>query len=367
MILLLHNPLGNPRCPVASFLKYLSKLNPMNLYLWQRPKASFKHHACEDDPIWYENAAVGHNSLGEMMTNMSKLAQLSRIYTNNCIRGTYVSILDSLVEDYPLITTLVSLPTAPRFQHILPREPCDERPTMVPVTGKYISSSEQMLSSRRSETPVGSPPFNVVQNREQPHLTKVIISSNHSQSQPSKCSPPTSIRTSLSQGNSHDVEKQTDPSPASSPTDPAPGLRYHSGHRGQHTSFVAYRLSQLQAASSHNLRNQLQASFKTTASSYSFSQTSVARAGNNHTGLANSRVVYCQTVPAMASSSSPSSSSHSMVSRSSAFGSQIQHSYDQATTSPLPLHLPPQNKIQKSHGMIIEHDIFRKTLKLIKT
>jgi len=323
VILLLHHPSGNPRCPVASFLKYLSKLNPMNLYLWQRPKASFKHHACEDDPIWYENAAVGHNSLGEMMTNMSKLARLSRIYTNNCIRGTYVSILDSLVEDYPLITTLVSLPTAPRFQHILPREPCDERPTMVPVTGKYISSSEQFLSSRRSETPIGSPPFNVVQNKEQPHLTKVIISQNHSQSQPSNSSSPSSIRTSLSQGNGHDVEKESDPSPASSPTDLAPGLPYHSGLRGQHTSFVAYRLSQLQAASSHNLRNQLQGSFKTTASSYAFSQTSVARAGNNHSGLANSRVVYCQTVPTMASSSSSPSSSHLMVSRLSGFGSRI--------------------------------------------
>ena len=45
ILLLLHPSSGNPRCPVASFLKYLSKLNPMNLYLWQRPKASFKHHA----------------------------------------------------------------------------------------------------------------------------------------------------------------------------------------------------------------------------------------------------------------------------------------------------------------------------------
>ena len=284
---------------MASFLKYLSKLNPMNLYLWQRPKASFKHHACEDDPIWYENAAVGHNSLGEMMTNMSKLARLSRIYTNNCIRGTYVSILDSLVDDYPLITTLVSLPTAPRYQHILPREPCDERPTMVSVTGKYISSSEQAFSSRRSESPVSSPPFSAAQNREQPHLTKVIISPNSSHLSSNRISP--------SQENSHDVsEKQSDASPASSPTERVPSFPYHSGHRGLHTPFVAYRLSQLQAASSHNLRNSLQPSFKTTASSFSFSPTSLARAGNNHTGLANSKVVYCQTAPAMASSSSPS-------------------------------------------------------------
>lgn len=287
----------------------------MNLYLWQRPKASFKHHACEDDPVWYENAAVGHNSLGEMMTNMSKLARLSRIYTNNCIRGTYVSILDSLVDDYPLITTLVSLPTASRFQHILPREPCDERPTMVSVTGQYISSPEKTLSSRCSETPVSSPPFNAVQSREQRHLTKVIISPNHSQSQLSSSSRFSSDRISSSNGNNHDAsEKQTDTSPASSPTEPVPGLPYFSGHKGIHTPFVAYRLSQLQAASSHNLRNSFQPSFKTTASSFSFSQTSLAHAGNNHTGLANSRVVYCQTAPAMASSSSSSSSSHTMVS-----------------------------------------------------
>lgn len=169
---------GNPRCPVASFLKYLSKLNPMNLYLWQRPKASFKHHACEDDPIWYENAAVGHNSLGEMMTNMSKLARLSRIYTNNCIRGTYVAVLDSLVEDYPLINTLVSLPTPQRYQPILPRESCDERPTMVSVNGKYqVPSPEETVTSRCREIQVGSSAFSPVQSREQGHVTKVITNS----------------------------------------------------------------------------------------------------------------------------------------------------------------------------------------------
>lgn len=273
----------------------------MNLYLWQRPKASFKHHACEDDPIWYENAAVGHNSLGEMMTNMSKLARLSRIYTNNCIRGTYVAILDSLVEDYPLITTLVSLPTPQRYQPILPREPCDERPTMVSVNGKYqMPSPEETVNSRCSEHQVGSSLFSAFQSREQGHPTKIAISTSQSPSSNTRRS------STSSQGNNHSFsEKQTELKP-SSPTEMSLlGMQYYSGQRGLHSPLAAYRLSQLQAASSHNLRGALQSSFKTTEGNYSLPQTSsVARTGNNHSGHASSRVVYCQTAPAMASSSS---------------------------------------------------------------
>ena len=277
----------------------------MNLYLWQRPKASFKHHACEDDPIWYENAAVGHNSLGEMMTNMSKLARLSRIYTNNCIRGTYVAILDSLVEDYPLINTLVSLPAPQRYQPILPREPCDERPTMVSVNGKYqLPSPEETASSRCSEIQVGrSSPFSVVQSREQAHLTKIFIDTSHSQSQPIS---PSNIRTSSSQGHSHGFNDKQTELKASSPTESSYlAMQYYSSQRGLHTPLTAYRMSHLQAASSHNLRCPIQSSFKSSENDYSSPRTSSsARPGNNHSGHASSRVVYCQTAPAMASSSS---------------------------------------------------------------
>lgn len=273
----------------------------MNLYLWQRPKASFKHHACEDDPIWYENAAVGHNSLGEMMTNMSKLARLSRIYTNNCIRGTYVAILDSLVEEYPLITTLVSLPAPQRYHPILPREPCDERPTMVSVNGKYRTPSpEEAATSRSSEVQQGSA-FSAVQSREQAHLTKIIINTSHS---------PSRIRTSSSQRSNHAFsEKQMELNP-SSPTETGSmlGMQCCSGQRGIQSPLAAYRLSQLQA-SSHHLRNPLQSTFKTTEGNYCIPQTSAAgRAGNSYSAHTGSKVVYCQTAPAMASSSS-----HTMV------------------------------------------------------
>ncbi|XP_067041361.1 uncharacterized protein [Acropora muricata] len=291
---------GNPRCPVSSFLKYLSKLNPMNLYLWQRPKASFKHHACEDDPVWYENAAVGHNSLGEMMTNMSKLARLSRIYTNNCIRGTYVAILDSLVDDYPLITTLVSLPAPQKYQHILPRDPCDERPTMVSVNGKYRASSpDETATSRCNDSQHSLSAFSAVTSREQAHLAKSSINSSH----PSHTS---SNGLSSHTTNSPISEKETEFKPTNPVELPMLGMRFYSSQKEMQSSLAAYRLSQLQACSSHHLRSPLHLSVRNNEGSYCLPHASLAPvgSGNKYSGHTGSKVVYCQTSPTMASSSS---------------------------------------------------------------
>ena len=43
-----------PFCPVSSFEKYLSVSNPMNEYLFQRPKKS-----AGEGEIWYDNMVVG--------------------------------------------------------------------------------------------------------------------------------------------------------------------------------------------------------------------------------------------------------------------------------------------------------------------
>ena len=45
-----------PFCPVSSFEKYLSVLNPMNEYLFQRPKKS-----AGEGEIWYDNMVVLHS------------------------------------------------------------------------------------------------------------------------------------------------------------------------------------------------------------------------------------------------------------------------------------------------------------------
>ena len=49
-----------PFCPVSSFEKCLSVLNPMNEYLFQRPKSS------GEGEIWYDNMVSGENTLGHL-------------------------------------------------------------------------------------------------------------------------------------------------------------------------------------------------------------------------------------------------------------------------------------------------------------
>ena len=73
-----------PFCPVSSFEKYFSVLNPMNEYLFQRPKKS-----AGEGEIWYDNMVVGENTLGKKMKVISHQEELSTI-----IKATTITILD---------------------------------------------------------------------------------------------------------------------------------------------------------------------------------------------------------------------------------------------------------------------------------
>jgi hypothetical protein len=77
---------------VKAFELYLAKLNPKLSCLWQKPKA--KEHFKETDEVWYCNVPVGKNTLGTLMSRISKELELSQTYTNHCIRTTAVSLLD---------------------------------------------------------------------------------------------------------------------------------------------------------------------------------------------------------------------------------------------------------------------------------
>ena len=71
-----------PFCPVFSFEKYLTHLNPCNEFLFQRPKSS------SDGQVWYDNMVVGEHTLGKKMKVISQQAKLSTEYTNHSIRAT---------------------------------------------------------------------------------------------------------------------------------------------------------------------------------------------------------------------------------------------------------------------------------------
>ena len=75
--------------PLLAYEKYLSKLNPENGSLFQKPKKNF---IFEQD-IWYTKEVLGKNTLSGIMKSLSQKAGLSRSYTNHCVRASTVTTL----------------------------------------------------------------------------------------------------------------------------------------------------------------------------------------------------------------------------------------------------------------------------------
>ena len=68
---------------------YLSKLNPKCEAFFQFPKRNWSGPA---DEVWYENRCLGVNKLANMMKELSVSANLSKIYTNHCVRATAITL-----------------------------------------------------------------------------------------------------------------------------------------------------------------------------------------------------------------------------------------------------------------------------------
>ncbi|XP_061190928.1 uncharacterized protein LOC133199059 [Saccostrea echinata] len=98
---------GDPMCPVASFKKYLMKLNPENPYFWQQPRKVCRH----SDAIWYEDLPLGKKSFSALMMNLSVEANLSKKYCNSNIRTTNIQILDNQPEEAYVISAIIGCET----------------------------------------------------------------------------------------------------------------------------------------------------------------------------------------------------------------------------------------------------------------
>ena len=81
---------GSSLCPVKTYDLYTSRLDPNCDFLWQiaKPKVTW------DDEIWYTGEPQSKNKIGGLMSTLSKVANLSKPYTNHCVRATCVTILD---------------------------------------------------------------------------------------------------------------------------------------------------------------------------------------------------------------------------------------------------------------------------------
>ena len=67
---------------------YLQKLNPHCEALFQYLKGA----ATQEDQVWYDNKPLGVHKLAGMMKDLSKLASLSKIYTNHSVRATAITL-----------------------------------------------------------------------------------------------------------------------------------------------------------------------------------------------------------------------------------------------------------------------------------
>lgn len=85
---------GSPRCPVSSFNRYMSLLNPQINDFFQRPNIKKKK---------YDAAPIGLHTLGDMMAEISKQANLSTRYTNHQIRKTTGTAMGKSGKNAPAI------------------------------------------------------------------------------------------------------------------------------------------------------------------------------------------------------------------------------------------------------------------------
>ena len=63
--------------------------------MFQRPKGEFTRFNPEEDSVWFEMKVLSHNTLENMLKNMSQRAGIQPYFTNHSLRATTVTILSS--------------------------------------------------------------------------------------------------------------------------------------------------------------------------------------------------------------------------------------------------------------------------------
>ncbi|XP_044055796.1 uncharacterized protein LOC122877795 isoform X2 [Siniperca chuatsi] len=145
------------QCPYASFVRYVSKRNPLCRAFFQRPR----DHCCASDVTWYENKAIGKNLLGTRMQMLSRAAKLSKTYTNHCIGAVSIATLNSIVGaagSKPTTTLYVASETVNGHaqSHLQLVIPCLRRVTDAAAT-TAINTSSATTAGRATEEDPGAP------------------------------------------------------------------------------------------------------------------------------------------------------------------------------------------------------------------
>nr|XP_057930236.1 uncharacterized protein LOC131130102 isoform X2 [Doryrhamphus excisus] len=137
-------------CPYASFVRYLSKRNPLCRAFFQRPR----DHCCTSEVTWFENKAIGKNLLGTRMQMLSRAAKLSKTYTNHCIGAVAIATLDGVVG---AATAASCVATETRQGHVEPSRllpsPHPKRRAPSPLEGSQRHAQHTVLSTVKQDIP----------------------------------------------------------------------------------------------------------------------------------------------------------------------------------------------------------------------
>ncbi|XP_074493003.1 uncharacterized protein LOC141768526 isoform X1 [Sebastes fasciatus] len=172
---------GSDPCPYASFVRYVSKRNPLCRAFFQRPR----DHCCASDMTWYENKAIGKNLLGTRMQMLSRAAKLSKTYTNHCIGAVSIATLNSIVGAAGSRTTTtlyvasetVNGHAQSHLQLVIPylRRVTDAADVKPAVTTLNTSSSSSSSASITTTTTTTASRFSHEEDPRAPHAKRLCV------------------------------------------------------------------------------------------------------------------------------------------------------------------------------------------------
>ena len=164
---------GKILCPVQSFKTYVANLNENCNALFQYPNE-------ENDG--FDHKPIGKNTIGEMMKEIAKDAQLSCVYTNHCIRKTTVTglrrqgfELDKIqnVTKHKNLDSLKHYLSAPTYKDKkITMKLCSNMPKRSLTTTTHHQESDVPMIKRKSRTLFQShPPVQLLQWSQ----TKILL------------------------------------------------------------------------------------------------------------------------------------------------------------------------------------------------
>lgn len=139
---------GSDHCPVNSFHHYIGLLNPKINDFFQRPNVRKKR---------YDAAPIGVHTLGDMMAEISNLAQLSTRYTNHQIRKTTGTAMGKSGQSAPKIAHHLKQKNIQSVMHYIEGPTLEDKQENAQLLHNYTHKNAPLPAEKEKEN-VQPPP-----------------------------------------------------------------------------------------------------------------------------------------------------------------------------------------------------------------